>query len=99
MVLTPSNRPHERIQGLIPMILRMKTIGSRAHRGWHSPRTALPGSLLPTKANRSRGRGAKPQVKSHRDPDSWAAEERARLAPGEQALQTGEGRSDVHIAH
>jgi hypothetical protein len=81
------------------MILRMKTIGARTHREWHSPRTAFVESLLPTKANRSRGRGAKPQVKSHRGPHSWAAEDRASLAPGEQALQAGEGRSNVHIAH
>jgi hypothetical protein len=81
------------------MILRTKTIDARAHREWHSPRTAFVESLLPTKANRSRGRGAKPQVRSHRGLDSWAAEDRASLAPGEQALQAGEGRSDVHIAH
>src|SRR2546422_5897327 len=99
MVLTSRNWAVEKIEGLIPMIFRSKTIGARTHRGWHTARTAFVESLLPTKANRSRGRGAKPQVKSHRGPDSWAAEERASLAPGEQAPQAGEGRSDVHITH
>ena len=77
------------------MILWTKRAGARWHRGWHSPRTEQLGSLLPIKANRSRGRDAKPQVRSHRGPDSWVAEERARLAPGEQALHAGEGLGNV----
>src|SRR6266446_9384595 len=54
-------------------------------------------SLLPIKANRSRGRHAKPEVRTPGGPDSSAAEERACPAPGEQAVQQG-GTRDVGIA-
>ena len=64
---------------------------------WHSQSNRLE-SVLPRKAYRSRGRGAKPQVRSDRSPDSWAAEERASVAPGEQKRDHTEGRHvDVHV--
>src|SRR5258705_13035054 len=46
-------------------------------------------SLLPIKANRSRGRHANPEVRTPGGPESSAAEERACPAPGEQAFQRG----------
>lgn len=66
---------------------------------WHSCSNQVLRSLLPIKANRSRGRDAKPQVRSEQNPDSWAAEGRAGLAPGgEQALHTGGRHFNVDIA-
>jgi hypothetical protein len=67
--------------------------------GWHTCSTKAVGIVLPTKANRSRGRGAKPQVRSNRSPDSWVAEERASVAPEEQQkVHIEGGHLDVHIA-
>jgi hypothetical protein len=64
---------------------------------WHSQSNRCE-SVLPRKANRSRGRGAKPQVRSERSPDSWVAEERASVAPGEQPMVHMEGgHFDGHI--
>jgi hypothetical protein len=64
---------------------------------WHN-RSIRCESVLPRKANRSRGRGAKPQVRSERSPDSWVAEERASVAPGEQPMVDMEGgHFDGHI--
>ena len=68
------------------MILWTKNVDICTHCRWHGPGTAYLGSLLPIKANRSRGRDAKPQIRSTRNPDRWAAEDRASLAPGEQRL-------------
>ena len=65
---------------------------------WHSQSNRFE-SVLPRKANRSRGRGAKPQVRSNRSPDSWVAEERASVAPEEQQkIHIEGGHLDVHIA-
>ncbi len=65
---------------------------------WHSQSSGFGESVLPRKAYRSRGRGAKPQVRSDRSPDSWAAEERASVAPGEQKRDHREGRHvDVQV--
>ena len=62
-------------------------------------KSGFSGSVLPRKANRSRGRGAKPQVRSNRSPDSWVAEERASVAPEEQQkVHIEGGHLDVHIA-
>lgn len=76
------------------MISWTKTMSARVDCRWHGPGTTSLRSILPTKANRSRDRDAKPQVRSHRGPDGWVAEERACFAPGEQALHTGEGQRD-----
>jgi hypothetical protein len=66
---------------------------------WHTQSSGFSGSVLPRKANRSRGRGAKPQVRSNRSPDSWVAEERASVAPEEQQkIHIEGGHLDVHIA-
>jgi hypothetical protein len=72
------------------MILLVKAGAVWSRVRWHSCRNRLVGrNLLPKKANRSRGWDAKPQVRSMENLDSWAAEERAGLAPGgEQALHT-----------
>ena len=65
---------------------------------WHSCSNKVVRIVLPIKANRSRGRDAKPQIRSMRNPDSWAAEDRASLAPGEQGLHTGGRHFNVDIA-
>src|SRR6266496_4194129 len=98
MSLTAEPRSVETNGGSIVVILLVTAGVPWRQCGWHSRSNSFLGSLLPTKAYRSRGRGAKPQVRSHRSPDSWVAEERAGPAPGEQALQTGEGHVDVDIA-
>jgi hypothetical protein len=65
---------------------------------WHIQSKGFSESVLPRKANRSRGRGAKPQVRSDESPDSWVAEERASVAPEEQQMVHIEGgHFDVHI--
>ena len=65
---------------------------------WHSQSNSFGDSVLPRKANRSRGRGAKPQVRSDGRPDSWVAEERASVAPEEQQRAHMEGgHFDVHV--
>ena len=65
---------------------------------WHSQSNSFAYGVLPRKANRSRGRGAKPQVRSERSPDSWVAEERASVAPEEQqTVQMEGGHFDVHV--
>ena len=66
--------------------------------GWHSCRIRVGESVLPIKANRSRGRDAKPQIRSTRNPDRWAAEDRASLAPGEQRLYRRGRHFNVNIA-
>jgi hypothetical protein len=83
--------------GSIVVILLIRTGPVRLQGKWHSQSNRLE-SVLPRKANRSRGRGAKPQVRSDRSPDSWAAEERASVAPGEQKRDHTEGRHvDVRV--
>jgi hypothetical protein len=70
----------------------------RAQLRWHSQSNSFGDSVLPRKANRSRGRGAKPQVRRDRSPDSWVAEERASVAPEEQQRVHMEGgHFDVHV--
>lgn len=76
--------------------MNMATIEPQA--SWHGPRKIDSGSLLPIKVNRSRGRGAKPQVRSQWLSDGWATEEGACPAPEEQAFRNGEGQLHVHIA-
>ena len=79
------------------LLLRTGFVWSQAR--WHSQSNTFSGSVLPRKANRSRGRGAKPQVRSNRSPDSWVAEERASVAPEEQQkVHIEGGHLDVHIA-
>ena len=81
------------------MFLLMRTGFVCSQARWHSQSNTFSGSVLPRKANRSRGRGAKPQVRTNRSPDSWVAEERASVAPEEQQRVHIEGRHlDVHIA-
>jgi hypothetical protein len=65
---------------------------------WHSQSNSFGDSVLPRKANRSRGRGAKPQVRGDGSPDSWVAEERASVAPEEQqTVHIEGGHFDVHV--
>jgi hypothetical protein len=75
------------------MILWTKNVDICTHCRWHGPGTAYLGSLLPIKANRSRGRGAKPQVRGQRGPDSWVAEE-GQVSPRESRRST-QGRDVV----
>ena len=81
------------------MFLLMRTGFVSSQARWHSQSNTFSGSVLPRKANRSRGRGAKPQVRSNRSPDSWVAEERASVAQEEQQkIHIEGGHLDVHIA-
>jgi hypothetical protein len=84
--------------GSIIVILLVEAGAVWVRTGWHTCSTKAVGIVLPTKANRSRGRGAKPQIRNMRHPDRWAAEDRAGLAPGEQARRTGGGHVNVDIA-
>jgi hypothetical protein len=80
------------------VILLIRTEPARSQVSWHIQSNRFSGNVLPRKANRSRGRGAKPQVRSNRSPDSWVAEERASVAPEEQQkLHIEGGHLNVHI--
>ena len=86
------------VNGGFIVVISLNSTGLVCLQGqWHSQSNRL-GNVLPRKAYRSRGRGAKPQVRSDRSPDSWAAEERASVAPGEQKRDHTEGRHvDVRV--
>jgi hypothetical protein len=81
------------------VVISLSRIGLVPSQGrWHSQSNTFDESVLPRKANRSRGRGAKPQVRGNRSPDGWVAEERASVAPGEQqTVHIEGGHFDVRI--
>ena len=80
------------------MILFVKADAVWPQIRWHSCSITFVRGHRPTKANRSRGRDAKPQVRSPGNPDSWVADDRAGLTPGEQGLHTGGRHFNVDIA-